>query len=194
MDDAEKTALGEFWQFTKDFKSVTAWIAKAAVAAPLVDIILNIGPPWPSRVAVAILTCVVEVLVLMYSFEFWRRGSPRISEIRNVMRFGIGSFVLMFIVYIFFFASFIVEADDAWHRVVIGYQMHADVAEMVKDNPSKWTPKELIIQFQDEMEVWTSSSVNVMRTIFVVAWLLLWASLAVVISAFVSLQWRRLRA
>jgi hypothetical protein len=194
MADAPKTALSEFWSFAKDFKSVTAWIAKAAIAAPLADIVVNIGPPWPSRIAVAILLCIVEVIVLMYSFEFWRKGSPRIRDIRSAMRAGIVAFGVGFIVYIYLFANFIVDAPDARHRVVIGCDMHPDVAEMANANPSQWTPKELILQFHDEMAVWTPGSVNVMRTIVLVIWLLLWTALAVVISAFVALQWRRVRA
>jgi hypothetical protein len=186
------TALPEFWDFAKDFKSVSGWVAKAAVAAPLADIVLNIGPPWPSRPSVAILLCIVEVVVLMYSFEFWRHGSPRIQHIRSVMRAAIAAVAVAFVVYMPLFAFFIVDAEDAWHRVVIGYKMHDDVAEMQKSDPGQWTPEELILQFHDVMAVWTPWSVNVMRTIVLLVWLLVWAALSVVISAFVAIQWRRL--
>jgi len=108
------------------------------------------------------------------------------------MRAGIAAVAVAFVVYMFLFASFIVDADDARHRVVIGYKMHDDVAEMQTSNPSQWTPEELILQFHDVMAVWTPWSVNVMRTIMLVVWLLVWAALSVVVSAFVAIQWRRL--
>lgn len=185
--------LADFWKFCRDFKSVTAWIAKAAVAAPLVDIVVNVGPPWPSRIAVSILVCVIEVVVLMYSFEFWRQGRARMRGIRAVLRGSTAVFSVVLILYLFLFATFVVDVPDGWNRVVIGYQMHPDVAELVASNPSEWTPKELMLQFHDEMAVWTPASVNVVRTAVLVAWLLLWSLLAVIIASFVSLQWRRQR-
>jgi hypothetical protein len=185
-----RTPLSEFWEFAGDFKSVSAWVAKAAVAAPLTDILLNIGPPWPSRIGVAILVCIVEVLVLMYSFEFWRNASPAVKDVRRVMRLGLCAVFVSFIAYVCIFAGYVVDADDAWHREVIGYEYHKQIAELVESDPSKYTPQELMSRFEFKaMSIWTPFSVTSMRVCVLITWMLLWVCLSVVVAAFVALQW-----
>jgi len=195
MSDPEQSAtsaLAEFWIFAKDFKSLSSWVAKAAVSAPLADLVLNMGPPWPSRLSVALILCIAEIVVLMFSFEFWRRGSPRIHNIRKVMKIGLCALVILFVVYIFMFSTYIVDAFSPWNRVVIGYKLHDDIADLVASEPSKWTTQKLLKQFHEEKAIWTGESVNFMRSAILILWVALWVAISVVMAAFVSLQWRRL--
>jgi hypothetical protein len=185
-------ALAEFWQFARDFQTVPAWVAKAAVAAPLLDILLSLGPPWPNRISVAVAVCVVEMVILMYSFEFWRRGAPAIVDVRRVLRRATLLLALIFAGYAYVYASFVEEGEDAWDRVAIGYRLQPHVAELIASDPVKYTPRQLILDFHDPKSIWTSQSVNTIRWFLLVGWLSFWACLSVVISAFVAIQWRRL--
>lgn len=192
MPPPTNSALSEFWRFTNDYKSVVSWIAKAAVFAPLADIVLNIGPPWPSRIAVSIFVCIFEVVVLMYSFEFWRKGTAKVADIRKIFKNSTLLLPFVFILYVFLFSAFIVDSDDAWHRVIVGFHMHDNIGEMASSQPSKWTPKELLSQFHEVEAIWKPYSINIMRSLFLAIWLTFWSVIAVIISAFVTLQWRRL--
>lgn len=187
-------AMKEFWLFAKDFKSASAWVAKAAIAAPLADILLNLGPPWPSRVGVAILVCIVEVIVLMWSFEFWKHGETTIAEVRKVMRWSLIGAAFIVVPYLWLFASYVEDAPNWWTRVVIGTTYHEEIGEMVHEDPSKYTTRELLERFERQPErIWTKDSIIKIQVILLACWLLFWIALSCYVAAFVTLRWRRIR-
>jgi hypothetical protein len=179
--------LSEFWRFAADFRSLTAWIATAVIAAPLADLALGIGPPWPSRTADAAFLTIVVGFVVMFAFEFWRKRSRRTGQRAFIVSLVIAA--LLFISYLCISAFFVADADDQGGKEIIGYTMHGDVQQMAEAEPSKWTPKELLLQFHDPMEVWTRNSVITMRVVLLLLWLAMWIAIAVGMAAFVSLQW-----
>jgi hypothetical protein len=91
--------------------------------------------------------------------------------------------------YLIVAAFFIADADNQGNKEIIGYTMHHDVGLMVESDSSKWTPKELLLQFHDPMEVWTRNSVITMRVVLLLFWLAMWCAIAVGISAFLALRW-----
>jgi hypothetical protein len=97
---------------------------------------------------------------------------------------------VLFVLYVCTSAFFVTDADDQGSREIIGFRLHDNVRLMVESDPSKWTPKELLLQFHDPMEVWTRNSVITMRVVLLLLWLAMWAAIAVGMAAFVSLQWK----
>ena len=63
---------------------MAALLGKVALIAPFAGLLLNIGPPWPSRTAVPALTSLCEVLVLVYAFSFYSPLSKK--RIANRLR------------------------------------------------------------------------------------------------------------
>lgn len=186
-----KKPLAEFWRFTVDFQSAIAWIAKAAVAAPLADLVLNIGPPWPSRWGVSALVCIAELVVLMWSFEFWQKKLETISTIRRVMKWAVVCLVASFLIYLYLFAAHVFELPDMWHRDVGGFRYHDSISGLIESDPAKYTDSELLERFSRNPEkIWTRSSIIQARVLLCVVWLILWVSLSSIIAAFVALQWR----
>jgi hypothetical protein len=199
------TAIGpldEFWDFVKDFQNLYAKIAKLAVAAPLLDLVLNIGPPWPSRSSVTTSVVLMQILVLMCSFAIWRQGKEKLHHIKawlvgSSVVFG----VLFLLVYIPLFSFFIEDAPNIWNRLVRGYELQEPIQEfvkrMAKERGEVWGPKTLIAYFMDathdETTIWTPGSVYTMRAITISVWLALSATYAIAVAAFVSLQYRRLK-
>jgi hypothetical protein len=180
--------LSEFWRFAGDFRSLTAWMAKGVVAAPFLDMALQIGPPWYSRIANSAFLSVFVALIVMFSFEFLRKKSRRNGQ--RVFIFGCAFATVLFVLYVCTSAFFVTDADDQGSREIIGFRLHDNVRLMVESDPSKWTPKELLLQFHDPMEVWTRNSVITMRVVLLLLWLAMWAAIAVGMAAFVSLQWK----
>jgi hypothetical protein len=189
MPSPTSAPLAEFWRFATDFRSLTAWAAKAMLVAPFVDLALNVGPPWPSRAFNSTVICIIEILILIYAFEFWRHKKSQ-SHTRRIIQNGLIVLGMCFFVYLILFSQFIEDAYDRWHRVVIGYVMHPNIAEMVLADPIKWTPRELLLQFHDEMAIWTPNSIKIMRCVMLLSWSLMWGSLGVVIAAFVARRWQ----
>jgi hypothetical protein len=183
--------LAGFGSFVGDFQDLSAIIAKIAVFLPLADLAVNFGPPWPSRIVVDCLMCLLNGLVLMYSFEFWKNGKPALVDIRTAFRVGMLLFVIALVLYSTLFAVFIVDADDQWHREVIGWNYHKHIAALVDANPSLYTPTELLERFErDPMNIWTRGTVIVARLGTLFAWLFVVSSWALILASFVALQWR----
>jgi len=103
-------ALDSFFHFVSDFKSVAGLVGKAAILAPFIGILLNIGPPWPSGEAVSTLTVIVEVFVLIYIFQFFRSISKRRLEGRLKLFFILT--VLCFIMYISVYSVYVFKIPN----------------------------------------------------------------------------------
>ena len=206
-----ETALKEFWSFAKDFRSIQANIAKAAICAPLVDIVLKIGSPWPSVMTASMLASLIQVVIIMLAYEFWKQGRPRKVDVRKWLLVSSVCFFCVLIVYIWAFSQYIVVqdiggshaeskskvVDQPWWfsigspRVVTGYEVKPEVQKWIDYQKIKLTRPELIFEWGSPDNVWTEYSLNTMRFIFLVLWLSLWGSLSATISGFLALQWVR---
>src|SRR5437870_967986 len=124
-----QSALKDFWSFASDVRSVTAWTAKASVAAPLIDIILGFGPPWPTRTGVPVLTSIVETFVLMYTFVFWKRMP--LKRLTTCFRGAVILIVITFILYIMIFSFFVYNAPSPDAREIKGFLYRPPVQELI---------------------------------------------------------------
>lgn len=194
--------LDEFWRFVKDFHNVYARIAKMAIAVPLVDLVLNLGPPWPSRTSVATSIVLVQVLVLMCSFAIWRQGKGKLYHVKAWLVASASSFLILFLLfYIPLFATFVVDAPDQWNRIIRGHTLQNSIQEFAtqdeKATGTVWTARKLIAHWvdasTDETGIWTPGSVYTMRAVLLGVWLLVSLAYALAVSAFVALQYRRIR-
>ena len=193
--------LSEFGRFAADFFNVYAIIAKFALAAPLLDLVMNSGSPWPSRVGVSLALVMVQILIIMCSFAVWRQGAGKIYGIKRWLVFSTVGFVAFFVlVYIPLFAFFVVPAKDYRHAVVRGYELRGPMKEFIAREEAKgdaWPPKVLIACFvdskHDETSIWTPESVYVMRAAVLGCWLIVGVLYAIPVSAFVAIQYRRIR-
>ncbi len=184
--------LGEFFEFATDFSSVAAWIGKFAVIAPFADLALNIGPPWPSRAGICIILAIIEFIVLMWSFEFWRDARSKRAGVRRTMKVAVICLGILFVTYIILFGMFVFELPDSWHRDVGGFSYLPIIKEMRDSDPTKYTDSELLELFSRSPErVWTRSSIVIAKVALCVTWFLLWISLIAVIASFIALRWRR---
>ena len=181
-----KTALEDFWAFAADFRSMTAWVAKGAVAAPFIDIILGFGPPWPSRTGVPVLTCLVEILVLIYAFQFWKVMAKYQQEFR--LRTSFVLIVVTFLLYIALFAFFVYEAPEAPYREVKGFLYQPYVHDIMNKDKTYTEQKVLIDSGYDPIIIWKPWTVYLMRIVVLITWILFFTALSTSISSFVLLQ------
>jgi hypothetical protein len=181
-----------FWAFIRDVRSILSWVVKFAALAPFVDLLVNLGPPWPDRAATALLTSAAAFVTFALAYEFlWHRRpstDPWVVQLALVA----GVLLLAGSGYMYFerFGRFVVDMPDAAHRVAVGTDMHPDVKAMAESDQSRWTREELLKHFEGRPEaVWTADSLGRVRTSLLFWWLLAWAAFLFVLSAFVSLQW-----
>ncbi len=190
----KKNVWKEFRLFLTDFQSGAAIVGKLSIAAPLIDFVVNIGPPWPSRVTVTFLSAMVQFLLLLFAFEFWlhhETDTEKLKRVRLMLRRAITIVLpLLLLIYLFLFSNFIREEPDMWHREVAGWKYTEKAEKLLETN--NVSEKELLSYFGgDPTKVWVASSLNTMRVIVLFSWLLLVVGLASVIALFVSIQWLR---
>ena len=189
--------LGEFWQFVKQASSLREYIAVGAVAGPLVDLLVGIGPPWPNRSFVAFVTVAAELVAYMFMYELWH--GKGVSALR--LRFRVASAVSagLLLVYLGLFAYFVWPAPTHGKREVIGIQVLPAIQKGIEERRASTNPEfrgyDIVRAFHDNdndpEKVWERSSVATMRLLVLVAWILLFLAVTFTFTTFLILQRKR---
>src|SRR5437764_4808903 len=164
--------MKEFAAFLKDFKSVSAILGKAALLAPFLTLVVNIGPPWPEKARVPI-TALFQLFALMYAFEFWHpRGKARLKK---TLRWSFAIFGVAFVLYIALFTSFTYPAPSYEHREAKGLIKQPAVAEIL--TPTYTIDDAVAGSGYDPFLVWEPWTVYLMRIVLLSSWLILFVSI-----------------
>jgi hypothetical protein len=176
-------ALNNFFRFVSDFRSVAALIGKAALLAPFVGLLLNIGPPWPGKTSVPALTTLTQVFVLIYVFQFFGTLSRKRLEKRLRAFF----FLLMggFVIYIALYSFFVFETPTT-DRVVKGFIIQDRIKGIL--GPT-YTVEDALKGYEwDSEKIWEVWTVYTMQVSLLLAWILFFVALVGCIGVFVVLQ------
>ncbi len=189
MAKIDGDSLRGFRRFVGDFQHLGAVVGKLAVAAPFADILVKIGPPWPERHFTALVCAIVQVVVLMYAFEFWWQGRrASIESVRRTLKVAV--LLLSFAGVSYLVAFICLTSRDP--RTVIGWVYLPEVEAIVATDPGKYTPDYLLqISEGNVFTIWTATSIRFARAILLFLWIGVWTTLSIVFSAFLVLQWRR---
>lgn len=179
------TALKEFKEVLLDFRQLASLALKGAVAAPLIDLWLRIGPV-PTK-PVSVLSSLVEFLAVVWVFQFWRNTAERKLHIR--MKAALVVFALGIMVSLVLLWLFTVSPGQGRDRVVEGFAVRQDVKPLISDS---YSPEQALRESQyDPEKVWTKGSVVMMQTSIIVIWMVTFASVAMYLTIFIVLQRRR---
>jgi hypothetical protein len=153
----------------------------ALAAAPYGLLALEIGPPWPEGVRIAIWTAVVEVTFCAITYYFLHRGISSRTRDWVFLATTIAT-VITGLAYLRLSNGYFKTCRE--DRVVVGYELLPPVARLV-GRPAP--PAEaLLFNYNCELEkIWTGESIQNMRYLGVSLWLLLVALTTVLLSAFV---------
>lgn len=180
-DKKPVTGLDEFRTALLDYRSVSSWAMGGTVAVPLIDYLMRLGPPWPWAGGVPIITSVAELLTLICAFHFWSRSSRKATSRKIVLL--IVALLIFFGAYLYFNSTytFYSPADDEKHAK--GFTLRPDVASLIAPD---YTPDDALksAEYRPE-EVWTSSSITIIRLTLLVLWLFSFISLSAAIACFV---------
>jgi hypothetical protein len=177
-------ALNNFFNFVTDFKSVAGLIGKAAIIAPFMDLLLNIGPPWPARTAVPALCALAEVLVLIYIFQFSTPQSK--SRLQKRLKNYFLLLIFCFIGYIILYSIFIYDVPLTKSNDVKGFVINPAVEEII--GPDLTIDKALEGAEWDAFVIWEAWTIHVTRIGLLLAWILFFVGISGCIATFVTLQ------
>lgn len=177
--------LTEFRAVLSDFRQLGSLALKGAIAAPLADIWLKIGPP-PSR-SIGMLATLLEFLAVIWVFQFWFDAEDRSLRLR--MKVALGVFIVSLPSSLVLLERFSVSPGQDKDRVIEGYALQPDVKTLVT---SSYTPEQALRESEyDPEKVWTRQSIVVLRAIISGLWILAFVCFAVYLTVFIILQRRR---
>lgn len=155
----------------------------AAVAAPLLNVFLRLGPPSPDNVA--IVTSAFVLLAVILTRHFWRGLAWKNLKRRAWLSAAV--FVVCLIVSGVLLKRFTVRPNPSDENVVEGYVLRADVKPLIGPN---YTPADALREaYHGTAYVWTSESITAIHVLLVSCWVATFASAGMFISVFfMSLQ------
>jgi hypothetical protein len=177
-------ALENFFGFVSDFKGVAALIGKVALIAPFTTLLLNIGPPWPTRTAVPALTSLCEVFVLIYIFQFFTPLTKKAlgKRLRLFFLLLVGSFIL----YISLYSFFVFDIPLTKDRDLKGFIVQPAIAQLV--GPGRSLENLLEGAEWDPFNIWEGWTIYTTRVGLLLSWVLFFVGIAGCIAVFVTLQ------
>jgi hypothetical protein len=198
-------SLAEFWEFVASYRTFPAWIAKAAVAGPMINIITGLGPPWPAVRGVSLCTAVVEIVVLMAVFQFFvNHPVPRKRLERSLLAVGV-VIALAFFLYLGLFKFMTFHDDDASRWRAKGFRERTELVDAIgtpaakpadvgsldlRNVITKSTSEETLIKLAgyDARLIWEGWTVDAVEYALLANWLLFFGTLAAYVALFVILQ------
>lgn len=177
--------LSEFKEVLADFRDLHSIALKAAIAVPLADAWLKLGPP-PSKL-VGALTSLMEFIVVVWVFQFWSDVQDRGLRIR--MKIALALFLISIVSALLLLQRFTVSPGQGRERVIEGLYLRPDVKSLVD---TSYTPEEALRDSEyDPDQVWTRESIVLLRTLITVTWIASFVFLAIYLNVFIILQRRR---
>ena len=151
------------------------------VAVPLVDYLIQLGPPWPLAGGVPIITSIAELLTLMVVFHLWTRSTRK--TVGRRLAFLIIALTIFFGAYLYLNSAktYSSPVDDEKH--VKGFTVRADVAPVITADYT--TDDALRGNEYQANRVWTESSITAARLALLTLWLLNFIALSATIGLFV---------
>jgi hypothetical protein len=182
-----KSGLEEFREVLADFKSVTAWTAKVAVAAPFADFVLQVGAPWPPGVPV--ITSIVELITLICVFHFWFGKSHK--QLTRMMGIFLVVLCVSFFGHLYLLDTYTFVNPASSKRYAKGFVVLPNVQLLI---PGEFkSPEEVLSKSEyKEEDVWTAGSITAARLTLLAVWLTLFASLSGLIGTFIMAQRRKI--
>jgi hypothetical protein len=180
------SGLEEFREVISDVRSITSWAVGGAVAAPLADLVLHIGAPWPP--GVPLITSLVELASLICVFHFWVGLAQRRLTTRILV--ALVAVLISSLAYLYLFDTYTFVNPATSKRYAKGFVVRPDIEAMLHRELS--SPEEALagLEYREE-EVWTAGSITAARLTLLATWLLAFGSLSTFLGTFVIAQRRR---
>lgn len=204
MADVYKDALRDFWDFVASYRTFPAWMAKAAAAGPVVNIVTRLGPPWPVIGGVSLCTAVVEVVVLIAVFQHAATHRVAKKRLESALRWSGVGIVFLFLLYLGLFKFLTFYDPDAGKWSAKGLKVRPALAQALNApapkpeetsgpdlrdiNASTSEQEFLKLVGYDARLYWQGWSVDLVEYALLVNWLAFFVILACYVSLFVVLQ------
>jgi hypothetical protein len=183
---ADGSVLGPFSSYLAEYKKLLAAGVALGTAPALTELVLGIGPPWPHRRGIILLTSLVAWVVLLWSFSAWRHTAREflVSRVTACAILAGASLV----VYLLLQAFFVDDAPDSRNQGAMGFLLRPQIQKVLAEEPET-TLKDLWKGAEyDPTVVWIPWTVYLVRSGLILLWMVFFGGLSLLASAFLLLQ------
>lgn len=170
-------------------------IGLAAVGSPVLALMIGWGPPWPQEKAVAILTALIQLVVIMCGCVYWNLAEPneeggsRMAQnpklyAKTAFGCGVVGLILLGGGYLWAFSGLTKNVNDVIGNVVIGNDLKNDDMRDYLDQQFQGDIGRLIFE-QGVDQVYEESGLLLNRRVLLGLWIAAYACLAVVFTSFI---------
>ena len=194
-----KEALSGFWQVVKAVGGFQKWVLLTAAGSSLIDLITNVGPPFPDRAAVCFMSALAEIIVYVLYYdspqtsdagearEIFDRADSRMKRVGY--RIAISGFI-----YILLYSALVLHLPDRNNTDARGWLSPIGVEFMEsKGYGSDLRSAVEACKNKDPKVICIPWTVDISRIVLLVSWLALYCYIAALFSAFVSREVARSR-
>ncbi|KYF81996.1 hypothetical protein BE11_21160 [Sorangium cellulosum] len=172
-----KSGMGSLRELLVDVKTLSGWAAKGIIAAPLVDVLLGFGPPWPRQLPV--ITSCAELLTLLLVLSYL--GGRSAKALTGSMSKFAAVTGFCFIAYAVLSSQLIFTAPTG-ERFSSGLSLRPDIAPLIT---ASYTPTEALRDGGwDPEAVWTRGSITAARTAMILVWISMFCSFVACLGIF----------
>ncbi len=180
------TSLDEFKEVLGEINGVTKTALAGISALPIITMAIDLSPPWPRGMPVV--TCLIELIVLMLSFHYARRFKK--STISRVLISTSLGMVFASLIYFSLLSLFVFDTPNGT-RFVKGHECTVE-AKMIFGQSCPLLPKTMIKEANYDAEIlWTQLSIMEVRLAILFSWLVIFICLSGFTGCFVVHHIRR---
>ncbi len=206
--------LKDFWKYVKDYRTLPGWAAKAAVAGPIITFVTRLGPPGMFIGGLALLTALVEISVLMLTYQLFAlranksQESPiaRQSMIDRIERTWIYQLVGMSAIIVFYVTMFTLftywdpydyqrQAKGLWKQHALRESLERSTPQHVQEldlgaDFNESTSDKTLLEWAgyDPTKIWDETSIRIVECILIITWIAFFGAMAGYVSTFIALR------
>ena len=174
------SSLDEFKEALREVSGVTKTALAGISALPIISLAVDLSPPWPRGTPVV--TCLVELVVLMLSFHYARLAKEAV--VSKTLLLASSGLALSSLVYFSLLSLFVYDAPNG-DRFVKGYECTVE-AELIFSQACPLLPKNLIREANyDSDRLWTQLSILGARLALLVSWSAMFMCISALTGCFV---------
>jgi hypothetical protein len=179
---ADRSRLGEF---LRQYGRLLAAFTALGASPFLTNLVVRISPPWPEEVVTSALACVVNTVLLVLIYV--RIAAPRPAVYQWAIKWLAITFTASLVVFVFFKSFFCYNAPDWRYQVSGGLILRPEIVKFLSNEPGLAVQRLLEEARYDAYQVWLPWTVDLVRVVILLVWLVLFASVTGVVA--VGLRW-----
>lgn len=177
-------ALGDFRKYFGEFLAlVTAGVA--TTAAVLATALSGFAPPWPSEIIE--ITAIIQLLILVFVYQFMKRSSKRTVNRRMILSFLV--FVVILILYLSAYSLLVYDLPDET-RNIRGYFCTDDALTVYGNACPLLTEAHIADSGFNPERLWTAEGTLLSRMTLFLGWMGFFSALVSVFAMFAIYQRR----